>query len=145
MLKCINDDFWFIESKFTWKKRVQVDLSMSWLDARYTPIVPIENIMRILFSLSPFAIIIEYFLHSMEYAVSSIRKSQQQHQKLPQKTKWVAKYCALCVSNVIMLWMNYTWISLFFRHHFSSLVKFSSCVYRLNWTNWTLFIHINHI
>lgn len=47
--------------------------------------------------------------------------------KMYRKNPWlVAKYCVLCVSDVIMLWMNYTWISPFSWHHFSSLKKYSN-------------------
>lgn len=87
----------------------------------------------------------------MKNADSSTRKWNISTAKKIPKEKPIIGGQVLCVyvSDVIMLWMNYTWTSLFSWHHFSSLEKYSSVyVYRFNWTNWTnwtIFIHINHI
>lgn len=111
MLKCINDDFWFIELEFTLEKRVQVDLSMVWMDPRYTPIVPIEKYYEnLIFSLK----------------IKYLNNNQKKCRKKPMMGGQVLCAVCVCVSDVFMLWMNYTWISLFSWHHFSSLETYSS-------------------
>lgn len=133
------------------EKRVQVDLRLDGskiYTIHYTPIVPIEHIMKILFSLSPFAIIIEVFLHSMENAVSSTRKSNistatKKKKKITKKTHdgWPSTVCLRCYYVMNELYMNFS----LFSASFFFVGKVFKCVYRFNWTNWTMFIHINHI
>lgn len=103
--------------------------------------------LKILFSLLPFAIIIKFFLHSMENTGSSIRKWNISTTTTIIKSSetldgWPSSMCGVCVCYYVMneVYMNF---SLFLASFFFTRKVFK-CIYRFKWTNWTMFIHINH-